>query len=109
MLTVPIESDDMFLYTHPDGARLAVAPYAGGISPGLYLEMGDYAIQVLLLAPHGECCFHFQLLSLPRIMERTYHTHATPRHATLLYCINSRSLRRGGVYITVYGGYILAS
>lgn len=54
MLTVPIGSDDMFLYTHPEGTRLASAPYVGGISPGLYLEAGDYAVQILLLAPHGE-------------------------------------------------------
>ena len=88
---MPIGSDDMFLYTHPDGARLAVAPYAGGISPGLYLEMGDYAIQVLLLAPHSECC------SLPRIhtpRSTKSHSRVIPslRGASIAFCTPFRAL-----------------
>ena len=42
-------SNAMILYTNPDGARLAHGPYVGGrsLSPGLCLELGDYAVQVL--------------------------------------------------------------
>ena len=54
LMTTPLGTRTLLLHTHPDGARLAHGPNIGGISPGLYVELGDYAIQVLMLAPHGK-------------------------------------------------------
>ena len=54
MLTLPVDSHQMHLFTHPDGVRLASAPRASHLSPGARLQVGDYALQVVLLAPHGD-------------------------------------------------------
>ena len=54
MLTLPVDSHQMHLFTHPNGVRLASAPRAAHLSPGARLQVGDYALQVVLLAPHGD-------------------------------------------------------
>ena len=54
MLTPPVDSHQMHLFTHPNGVRLASAPRAAHLSPGARLQVGDYALQVVLLAPHGD-------------------------------------------------------
>ena len=53
MLTLPIESDRMCLHSHPDGALLADAPRAA-VEPGEKMRMGDYGVQVVDRATHGD-------------------------------------------------------
>jgi hypothetical protein len=50
---VPRESSIIMLHTHPDGARLAHAPYVVGLSPGRRVRVGDYECELLMLSPHG--------------------------------------------------------
>ena len=53
LLAVPRESSIIMLHTHPDGARLAHAPYVVGLSPGRRVQVGDYECELLMLSPHG--------------------------------------------------------
>ena len=53
MLTLPVDSHQMHLFTHPNGAP-RVGACAAHLSPGARLQVGDYALQVVLLAPHGD-------------------------------------------------------
>jgi hypothetical protein len=40
LMTTQLGTRTLLLHTHPDGARLAHGPNIGGISPGLYVELG---------------------------------------------------------------------
>ena len=53
LLAVPRESSIIMLHMHPDGARLAHAPYVVGLSPGRRVQVGDYECELLMLSPHG--------------------------------------------------------
>ena len=53
LLTIPKDAAVALLHTHPGGARLAHAAAPHGLSPGKRVEIGEYDVELLMLAPHG--------------------------------------------------------
>ena len=53
LLVVASDGSVTTLHRHPDGARLAHGPVTRGTSPGSVVRCGEYACELLMLAPHG--------------------------------------------------------